>query len=287
MDIFRTLKASNERLMTKIPKIIHQTFYKSELPAEIKENIEKLKRDNPGWEYRFYNDQDIEAFISKEYGKDYLALYKTINPQYGAAKADLFRYLLMYRVGGVYLDIKSSADRPFDDILLDGDEFILAGWPNETGQEYEGWGTARDFLHVEPSEYEQWHIICAPGHAYLKSVIERVVENIQTYDVWKFGTGADGIYRVTGPVAYTLAIQPIRTHFSSRYVRYHTELGLRYSFYEGLTHRNIHQSHYFHKTGPVIFVKGASQSRIVLHAALKRTEYLLAAIKRKLRNLVK
>lgn len=274
--------------MTKIPKIIHQTFYKSELPPEIKENIEKLKRDNPGWEHRFYNDQDIETFIAKEYGDEYLNLYKMINPQYGAAKADFFRYLLMYRVGGVYLDIKSTADKPFDEIISDEDEFILAGWPNERGQEHEAWGTAKELIQIEPSEYEQWHIICAPNHPYLKSVIERVVENMRHYDVWKFGTGHKGIYRVTGPIAYTLAIQPIRGNFSSRYVRYHTDLGLRYSIYEGMhKHHIIYKSHYLHKTGPVIFVKGASKPGLVLHAAMKKTEYWLRARKRNLKNLLK
>ena len=46
-----------------IPKIIHQSFATQELPKEIVENIEKIKKINPTWEYRFYDDNDVFKFI--------------------------------------------------------------------------------------------------------------------------------------------------------------------------------------------------------------------------------
>ena len=50
-------------------------------------------------------------YIRREYGESILSCYLRIDPVYGAARADLFRYLLLYRTGGVYLDIKSAARR--------------------------------------------------------------------------------------------------------------------------------------------------------------------------------
>lgn len=72
---------------------------------------------NPGWEHRLYDDADIEAFIRESYGDEILAYYHRIDRRYGAARADLFRYLLLYRLGGVYLDIKSTTVRPLDEVL--------------------------------------------------------------------------------------------------------------------------------------------------------------------------
>ncbi|MCA3362157.1 MAG: hypothetical protein INF74_09420, partial [Roseomonas sp.] len=61
---------------------------------------------NPDWEYRLYEDADCERFIRENYDAETFKLFRSIHPDYGAARADFFRYLLLYRLGGVYLDIK-------------------------------------------------------------------------------------------------------------------------------------------------------------------------------------
>jgi len=50
-----------------IPKIIHQTFYDRNLPERLQVNVQRLRELNPGWEYRFYDDADVEAFIKDNY----------------------------------------------------------------------------------------------------------------------------------------------------------------------------------------------------------------------------
>jgi mannosyltransferase OCH1-like enzyme len=52
---------------TRIPKIIHQTFYDRVLPFDVQKNVERLKELNSGWEYRFYDDDDIKDFITSNY----------------------------------------------------------------------------------------------------------------------------------------------------------------------------------------------------------------------------
>ena len=53
---------------------------------------------------QFYGDKDIEAFIRENYPEDILTTYRMINPEYGPAKADYFRYLLMYKINGASSD---------------------------------------------------------------------------------------------------------------------------------------------------------------------------------------
>lgn len=127
-----------------IPKIIHQTFPDHALPAAIEDNVQKMRLANPGWEYRLYDDEDIPRFIGTEYGAAVLARYQRINPKYGAARADLFRYLLMYKVGGAYFDIKASLERPLDAVIRADDRYLLSCWDNEAGQLHEGWGATRN-----------------------------------------------------------------------------------------------------------------------------------------------
>jgi len=128
----------------RIPKIIHQTSHSQSLPTLIQKNILKLKAMNPGWEYRFYDDDAVRHFISENYGAYILDFYNNINPKYGAARADLFRYLLMYQVGGVYIDIKASMQKPLDDVLMPNDSYLISNWQNKKGQCHEGVGIHRE-----------------------------------------------------------------------------------------------------------------------------------------------
>ena len=82
--------------------------------SRIMNNIDFLIRMNGSWEYRMFDDRECGEFIRNAYGAEMLKLYMSINPAYGAARADLFRYLLIYHYGGVYLDLKSTCTKPFE-----------------------------------------------------------------------------------------------------------------------------------------------------------------------------
>ena len=117
----------SNQLHQRIPKIIHQTFKSNQLSREIKENIKKLKSQNPEYEYQFYSDEGVKKFITENY-PDYLQYYDMINPKFGAARADFFRYLVIYKHGGVYLDIKSTTTKPLREIIKPDDRYILTHW---------------------------------------------------------------------------------------------------------------------------------------------------------------
>ena len=55
-----------------------------------------------------FNDADCRAFIMNQYPPDVLMAYDRLIPT--AFKADLWRYCVLYKYGGVYLDIKLTAN---------------------------------------------------------------------------------------------------------------------------------------------------------------------------------
>ena len=237
----------------KIPKIIHQTFKSRNLPNELQLSVNQLRAENPDWEYRFYDDDDIVRFISDVYGQQVLEYYNRINPNYGAAKADLFRYLLIYKEGGVYLDIKSSFIKPIDEILKQDDQYLLCGWDNRKGEEHEGYGLHKELSAIEGGEYEQWHIIAAPGSPFLRSVIDAVLTNIDRYKPWLHGTGRMGVLRLTGPIAYTLAIHPLLSKYPYRYERINAGYDLVYSALQ-TSHTSLFKNHYTRRKDSVVKV---------------------------------
>jgi inositol phosphorylceramide mannosyltransferase catalytic subunit len=259
----------------EISKVIYQTFPTKNLPPELAGNAEYIRKLNPTYQYVMFDDADIEVFIESEYGPEMLAYYHRINPSYGAARADLFRYLLIYSRGGVYLDIKSRMLRPLDEIIREGDKFLLAKW-----------GDYDLVLHPELAdvprgEFQNWHVIGVRGHPFLKAVIEAVLNNIDTYRPWRHGVGKNAVIRVTGPIAYTLAIHPLLSDHPNRAVNSQSDLSLEYATAIAGTHMRLFPSHYSKLEETVITLTGpaAYLSRVYfalkIHLLLRRIKHFL------------
>lgn len=241
-----------------IPKKIYQTYKTKNVSEELLENIQYLKNIHSDWEYKLFDDNDIEDFIIKNYGALILNYYQRINPAYGAARADFFRYLLIYKMGGVYLDIKSSVSQSLNKKLLPNDMLVLSHWDNEDGRQHENWGHYKEIKHIKRGEYQQWHIIAAPGHPFIRAVILQVLENIDTYNPYKAGVGLKGTLKTTGPIAYSTLIDKLCKTFPHNYrlVDGVNDLGLIYSIYEQkhgcYYHKKALNSNYNYKIAPIV-----------------------------------
>ncbi len=182
-----------------IPKIIHQTFKSASLPALTKWHVARLRERNPEYRYEFYDDIRVENFIAQEFDTHILNLYKKI--QIGAAKADFFRYAILLKKGGVYLDIDSAIQGKLSDFIIDSDVAVLS--------------TERN-----PDLYVQWALIFEPNHPFLKKTMEIVIENLEN------NFFPNDVHKMTGPSAYTEAIkQCIKTNPD---IRFRTE-GIDYN----------------------------------------------------------
>ncbi len=97
-----------------IPKIIFQTWKTKDLPVDMKETVDSIKRLNPNYNYHLFDDNECRHFIQTTFDKNVLDAYDALIP--GAFKADLWRYCILYRYGGIYLDIKY---KPVDNFSFD------------------------------------------------------------------------------------------------------------------------------------------------------------------------
>lgn len=219
-----------------IPKVLHQTYSKNfdQLPLDIIKNIDALKAENADFSYMYYSDIDRIQFIKSNYEPDYLERYLKISSQYGAARADYFRYLLMYKVGGVYIDIKSTLKKKLSDIIKPSDQYLLI-------EGHYGNSTINQWDHIQfqvKKEWCQWQIICRPNHPFLKNVIDIVNYNIDNYNPITDGVGKFGVLKTTGPIPYTHGINSEITKHEHR-VLDSRDSGLKYSIYEGNSHSKV------------------------------------------------
>ena len=114
-DRFVELSQQNENM--KIPRIIHQIY---EDPAGPSEGLLKLaetwKEHHPTWEYRFWGRKEIEDFLTTEF-PDFVPTYRAY--PFNVQRWDAIRYLILYKIGGLYVDLDYECLEPLDSLLND------------------------------------------------------------------------------------------------------------------------------------------------------------------------
>ena len=233
----------------RIPRKIWQTTRdKNTVKPELVERYQNLLEMNPGWEHHLFDDASQFEFLSSVCTQRFMDAYARIPNIYGAARADMFRYVVVYLHGGVYMDLKSGTTRPLDEILRDDDDFIVSQWDNGPDGMFPGVGLNKPLRDVPGGEYEQWFVISSPGHPFLAAIIEQVLENIETYRAHRFGHGSKGVHNVYGPNVYTRTIRRLESQHNCRKITAWTE-GIRYTTFDNLhAHQGLDSDHYLRKT---------------------------------------
>jgi mannosyltransferase OCH1-like enzyme len=99
-----------------IPLKIFQTWYTKDLSPKMKERVENIKASNPEFEHHLFDDNDCREFIKNNFDSHVLHAFDSLVP--GAYKADLWRYCVLFKHGGIYLDIKLNCINGFKLIEL-------------------------------------------------------------------------------------------------------------------------------------------------------------------------
>ncbi len=232
-------------VMPYIPRIIWQTTKnRFQIAAPLMQCVENVKSMNPGWEHRLFDDETQLAFLSSVCSDRFMRAYNRIEPKYGAARADIFRYVAVYLHGGIYMDMKSGTKRPLDDILRPDDQFIFSQWDNGPEGILPGVGMRRSLRRVPGGEYEQWFVCAAPGHPYLANVLEMALSNIENFNPFIFRHGSDSVLDVMGPTVFTFGIWSIQQLHPHRRISSWKD-GLRYTMLKGMQSHHGHiQAHY-------------------------------------------
>ena len=112
---------------SKIPFILYKTGkvpYK-DLPKGILKLFNETIKNNPGLKIEYYDDIMCREFIKDNFDKNVLHAYDKLKPT--AYKADLFRYCLLFKRGGIWSDLTDDFLIPLDESvhLLNSSHFLL------------------------------------------------------------------------------------------------------------------------------------------------------------------
>lgn len=100
----------NENKDDIIPKKIHQVWLGGNIPDKYIKLADEIKQINQGWEYKLWTDDDVD-----EFNPENIDIIKNNNFNFGL-RSDIFRYEILYREGGIYLDTDFVGIKSFDDM---------------------------------------------------------------------------------------------------------------------------------------------------------------------------
>lgn len=103
-----------------IPKDVYQTWVIHYEHEAIK-NMKLLNSGINGYTFHLYNNTEMDMFMLNDIGSQWDELaqsYFCIDPRMGAARADIWRYAVLWKKGGVYVDYDTECLYPFDSMLL-------------------------------------------------------------------------------------------------------------------------------------------------------------------------
>ena len=166
-----------------IPKIIWQTYEVEyeKLPKYIKDCTETYQINNPDWEYRYMSEEQRSNFVLQEYGSEWHQIYKDF--PYNIMRADLWRYLIIYKYGGLYTDIDSVCKISLNHLITDNYKMIV-------------------FFEDDLSYFSQGTFAAEPKSEIINSVLQSI-KNIcknPNYDEPHF------VHKIVGPAIWTYGI---------------------------------------------------------------------------------
>ena len=101
---------TNPTSINGIPFVVYMSWGHRTLPLKMRQTIEANMKSNPEFDFYIYSDEDCRKFIAENYDAAVVAAFDGLKP--GAYKSDLWRYCVLYRNGGVYMDIKMKVEMP-------------------------------------------------------------------------------------------------------------------------------------------------------------------------------
>ena len=152
-----------------IPKIIHQVWEAGVecLPDFDKMLSETWKEYHPEWQYEFWDRDRMENFVY-DYYPELVDIY--FGYQYHVQRWHLIRYLILYRMGGLYADFDYECLEPFDSYMTDDGKCYFAMEPEQH--------------RCDPGKniyFNNALMIAPPGHPFFKYMITRLLTMSASY----------------------------------------------------------------------------------------------------------
>ena len=196
-----------------IPLHIYQCWHdKKKMLKSVRTSVKILKEQNPEFEHHLYDEKECRKFIADNFPPNVVEAYDSNTAH--ALKADLWKYCIMYKLGGVYIDSKYTGMHGFKFIYLTDKEYFCRDIPRSLGAVYNA------------------IFICKPGNPKMLSCVNQLVENTHKgyYGTNDMCIGPMMVRRFFSEDEYQrFELHHINVSLNKRYIIYKGHLILKFS----------------------------------------------------------
>jgi mannosyltransferase OCH1-like enzyme len=201
IPFFTKHRGDSPRIIAEVPLAIYQSWTTNAVPAKMKECMKHLMKMNPEFDHYLYSHASCLKFIRENYPAEVAAAYISLKP--GAYKSDLWRYCILYKLGGVYLDAKFYMTIPLTSLIKDVPEVFVKDVVAENVN------NAVIKCKTGPGIYNGL-LISPPNNPIFKDAIEEIVKNCEG-KYYKQGS-----LDITGPC---MLGKIVRKHKGDKYIK--------------------------------------------------------------------
>lgn len=108
-----------------IPRVFHSVWVGDPMPDHLVEYVATWTQVHPGWAHRLWTENDLDWLENQEL----FDFAEAITQHHGQFRADVARYEILNRYGGVYVDCDFEALASIEELLIGVDCF--AAWETD------------------------------------------------------------------------------------------------------------------------------------------------------------
>jgi mannosyltransferase OCH1-like enzyme len=172
----------------KIPKIIHQIWsgIDEPLPTHFETLGETWKENHPEWKYILWDNKKMNTFIQQFYPQ-YWDIYNGF--KYNIQRWDAIRYLILDKIGGMYVDFDYECLEPLDG-LLNNITCCFSAEPPE-----------HKSIFMDDNYFNNALMACIPSHWFMQKIIEHAFDRINIEK--EYSNKMREVLETTGPIMLT------------------------------------------------------------------------------------
>lgn len=171
----------------QIPKKIWQTNFSEKCTLPMYLNFKHNRALSSDFEYHYVSTEERDGYVKAHASERVYSAFKRLTD--GAAQADLWRLLVLYNEGGVYMDIDATLVKPLSQSL----------------------GTNQQVFIKNYGEFTNFFLATTPKSELFHDFLEQVVSNIENYSANENKT----VFDVTGPGALFSVLKTREIHYQA------------------------------------------------------------------------
>ena len=187
----------------RIPPVLHQTWEEARFSYRHADGLRRFRAVNPDLSFRLFDRERRDRYMTERWGgHDIFTVYA--NALFGAIKADVFRYCILFDRGGYYFDISKACRKPLTTFHGRDCRALISFESHDIPQSSSSVGP---ISLLYPSKYVlQWGLGFEAGHPLLKMAIARIVESYPSVRNVAFEKPFEAVLGFTGPRMFTSVV---------------------------------------------------------------------------------